>query len=119
MLPTRILELLAFAPPPPPPGTKVNPTAQLLQQIVPFLLMGIVIYFLLIRGPRQRARQQEEMLKGIKSGDKVETASGIVGVVIGVKDTTLSIRSADSKFEILKSAVTKISERAGESSPST
>jgi hypothetical protein len=38
--------------------------------------------------------------------------------VVSVKEKTLSIRSADSKFEVTKAAVTEISERSGESSSS-
>ena len=45
--------------------------------------------------------------------DKVLTAGGIVGVVIGVKETTVSLRSADSKLEVLKSTISEITEKAG------
>src|SRR5687767_12240340 len=114
MLPTLVYTLLAFAPAPPAPGTQANPTAALVQQILLIGFMCVVLYFLMIRGPRNRAKQQEELLKGLKSGDKIETAGGIVGVVITVKETTVSIRSADAKLEILKTAVSKISERAGQ-----
>jgi preprotein translocase subunit YajC len=52
------------------------------------------------------------MRKNIKPGDKILTSGGIVGVVVGVKEKSLSIRSADAKLEILKSAVTDITERS-------
>ena len=44
----------------------------------------------------------------LKSGDKVVTSSGIVGVVITVKDRTVSLRSADAKMEVTKASVTEI-----------
>ena len=53
------------------------------------------------------------MLASLKSGDKVVTSSGIVGVVITVKDKTVSLRSADAKMEVTKSSVTEILERGG------
>jgi preprotein translocase subunit YajC len=84
-----------------------------------FALMGIIFYFLLIRPQRTRAKQQEELLKALKSGDKIVTASGIIGVVISVKEKTVSIRSSDAKLEILKTAVSEITERAGEATQST
>ena len=83
-----------------------------------FVLMGVIFYFLLIRPQRTRAKQQEELLKALKSGDKIVTASGIIGVVISVKDKTVSIRSSDAKLEILKSAVSEITERAGDTQSS-
>jgi preprotein translocase subunit YajC len=46
------------------------------------------------------------------------TTGGIVGVIVSVKEKTISIRSADAKFEITKAAVAEITERAGESSES-
>ena len=53
------------------------------------------------------------MLKNLKSGDKVVTAGGIVGVIITVKDKTVSLRSADAKMEITKSSVAEIIESGG------
>jgi preprotein translocase subunit YajC len=79
---------------------------------VPMILIFVVMYFLMIRPQSQRAKQQKKLLAGLKSGDKVATASGIVGVVITVKDTTVSIRSADAKMEVTKDSVTQILESA-------
>jgi len=39
-------------------------------------------------------------------------------VVLSLKDKTVSIRSSDAKIEILKSAVTEVTERSGESGSS-
>jgi preprotein translocase YajC subunit len=58
------------------------------------------------------------MLKTVRPGDKIVTSGGVVGVVVTVKEKTLSIRSADSKFEITKAAITEITERNGASSES-
>jgi preprotein translocase subunit YajC len=81
----------------------------LLNSPIPMMiLVGIIFYFILIRPQQQRARQQKKLLEALKAGDKVATASGIIGTVITVKDRTVSLRSADAKFEILKSAVTEI-----------
>jgi len=77
-------------------------------------LLLVFSYVALIRPSQVKARQQADLLKAIKSGDKIVTNSGIVAVVVTVKDKTLSIRSADSKFEITKSAVAEITERSGE-----
>jgi len=81
-------------------------------------IMGFIFYFLILRPQRTRQKQQEALLKAVKAGDKILTSSGIIGVVITVKEKSISLRSADSKFEILKSAVAEITERAGESSQS-
>lgn len=87
-------------------------------QLVPLALIMVVFYFALIRPQQKKARQQAEMLKGVKAGDKIVTASGIIATVVTVKDKSATIRSADSKFEITKSAIAEIVERSGESAES-
>lgn len=89
-------------------ATQPNPAAQTLQMVVTMALIGIVFYFLLIRPQSKRAKEQAAMLKTIKAGDKITTSSGIVGVVVAVKDKTISMRSAETKLEVLKSAVSDI-----------
>ena len=87
-------------------------------QAVPLVLMVFVFYFVFIRPQQKKAKEQETLLKGIKPGDKIVTSSGILGVVLSVKEKSVSIRSADTKLEILKSSVSQLTERAGEGSES-
>ncbi len=107
-----------MAPPPSANGQQPNPTAQMIQMLVMFGIMGVMFYFVLLRPQQKKAKQHAELLKGLKAGDKVLSSSGIVGVVVSVKEKTVTIRSADTKLELLKSAVTEISEVAGSSSES-
>ena len=72
------------------------------------ILLVVVFYFILIRPQQQRAKQQRKLLEALKSGDRVVTAAGIIGTVITVKDKSVSLRSADSKFEVTKASVTEI-----------
>jgi preprotein translocase subunit YajC len=86
-----------------------------------FGLMAVflVVMWVFILGPqRKRTKELEATLKALKAGDKVVTNSGILGVVLSIKDKTLSIRSAESKLEILKSSVLEVIERSGEPSES-
>ena len=79
---------------------------------------GIVFYFALIRPQQKKAKDHAELLKAVRPGDKIVTTGGVVAVIVSVKEKTLSIRSADSKFEITKSAIAEITERGGEPSES-
>jgi preprotein translocase subunit YajC len=89
-------------------------------QMFPIFLLVFAFYFAIIMPQKKRQKQHEALLKGIKNGDKVTTTSGIIGVVVGIKEKSVSIRSADTKLEILKSAIAEIiSEREGESSPAS
>jgi preprotein translocase subunit YajC len=98
--------ILALAPPPSDGkgGAPQNPVMAFL----PMILLVVVFYFILIRPQQKRAKEQRKMLEALKSGDKVITSAGLVGTVITVKDTTVSLRSADAKFEITKASVVQI-----------
>jgi len=74
-----------------------------------FLPMAIVfgIFYVLVIGPsRKKQADQEALLKALKSGDRVILASGIYGVIEGVKETVVYVRIADkTKIRVQRSAV--------------
>lgn len=80
------------------------------------VFMGLAMYFLMFRPQQKKAREHAEMLKTIKNGDRVVTTSGILGTIIGIKDKTFSLRSADTKLEVLKSSISEVTERASSES---
>lgn len=106
--------LLALAPPA-QPGQQAPPAWV---NMVPLALLVAVFYFALIRPQQKKAKEHAALLKAVKAGDKIVTASGIVAIVVTVKEKTVMIRSADAKFEITKSAIAEITERSGEPSES-
>jgi preprotein translocase subunit YajC len=79
-------------------------------------LMVVVFYFILIRPQQQKAKAHAELLKGVRAGDKVVTSGGVVGVIVTVKDKTVTLRTADSKLEVTKGAIAEVTERSGDSS---
>jgi len=111
---TRLTAELALAPPA-QPGQQQAP---FWTSLVPLGLLVVVFYFVLIRPQQKKQKEHAQLLKGVRAGDKVITTGGIIGVVVTVKEKTLSIRSADAKFEVTKSAISEITERSGESSES-
>jgi preprotein translocase subunit YajC len=100
---------------PPQPGQQSPP---FWTSLVPLVLLVVVFYFALIRPQQKKQKEQAQLLKSVRPGDKILTASGIIGTVVSVKEKSISIRSADTKLEITKSAVSEITERSGESSES-
>lgn len=93
--------------------TVPDPRAGTLQLVFMMVLMIIMFYFALWRPQRKKQQQHAALLAALKPGDKVVTNSGICGVVISIKDRAVSLRSADSKLEILKEAVASIVEKSG------
>jgi preprotein translocase subunit YajC len=81
-------------------------------QIGMMVFFVLIFYVMLIRPQQKKAKEQAELIKALKAGDKIVTAAGLVGVVVGIKDNTVTIRCGESKLEITKSAVTDVTERA-------
>jgi preprotein translocase subunit YajC len=78
----------------------------LLTGLLPFVLIFAVFYFLLILPQRKRQQQLKEMISSLKPGDKVVTNGGIIGIVMAVRDDSITIKSADkSILEIARSAI--------------
>ncbi|MBM3881978.1 MAG: preprotein translocase subunit YajC [Verrucomicrobia bacterium] len=92
--------------------TVPDPRAGTLQLVGMLLIMGFMFYFAIWRPQQKKAKDHAALLKSLKPGDKVVTSSGICGVIVGLRDKTVSLRSADAKLEVLKSAVSDITERA-------
>lgn len=100
-------EILALVPPN-QQGAPGQPQQSMWMSFLPMVLIVVVFYFILLRPQQQRAKQQRKMLEALKSGDKVMTSSGIIGVVITVKERSVTMRSGDSKFEVSKSAISEV-----------
>lgn len=109
----RLFEMLAMFGP--PSGTQQDPKAAMLQMIVTFGILGVMFYFLLIRPQQKQRKDQENLIKNVKTGDKVLLNSGIFGIVSNVKDKTLMVKIADNvKVEVLKSAVGSVVQKSAE-----
>jgi preprotein translocase subunit YajC len=58
----------------------------MLMSILPFLLIFVIMYFLILRPQQQKAKQHQELVKNLRRGDSVVTAGGIIGKVTKVVD---------------------------------
>ena len=78
--------------------------------LLPILLFIPLLYLLMIRPQQKRQKQWQQMLAGIKSGDKITTAGGIRGVILSIKDDSIIIRVAPDnlKLEVAKTAIASV-----------
>jgi preprotein translocase subunit YajC len=78
--------------------------------LLPVLLFIPLLYMLMIRPQQKKQKQWQQMLSGIKSGDRITTAGGIRGVILSIKDDSIIIRVAPDnlKLEVAKSAIASV-----------
>ena len=71
------------------------------------------MYFVMIRPQKKRQEQQQKLIGGLKTGDRVVTNAGIHGLISNVKETTVLVKVADNvKIEMDKSAITNVLKEA-------
>jgi preprotein translocase subunit YajC len=76
------------------------------------LMFGSIIaifYFMIIRPQQKRTKERAALLDSIKKGDKIITAGGIHGTVIGLEDKTVLVQIADNvKIKMERSSVSVV-----------
>lgn len=84
-------------------------TGSLLTTFIPFGLVILIFYFLIIRPQNKKQKDTQRMLSQLKKGDRVVTIGGLHGVVNAVKENTVIIKVDDNcKMEFSRSAVSSI-----------
>ena len=68
----------------------------MLVSLLPFILIFVIMYFLILRPQQKRQKQHQEMVKNVRRGDTVVTSGGMIGKVTKViDDDHLEIEVAD------------------------
>ena len=75
-------------------------SAQSLLSLLPFVLVIIVFYFILIRPQKKRDKAEQEMRDNLKVGDVVTTRGGIIGKITNIKDQQLTISTGADGIKI-------------------
>ena len=82
----------------------------LVMSILPFVLMFVIFYFLLIRPQRKQMQERKEMLANIRRNDTIVTGGGIVGKITKViDDNEVEVEIAkDVKVRVMRSLVADV-----------
>ena len=81
-----------------------------IQQFVPLILIFAIMYFLLIRPQQKKVKEHKAMVDGLRRGDQVVTAGGLIGKVVKVKDDgELEVELADNvKVRVVQSTTATV-----------
>ncbi len=77
-------------------------------QLLPFIFLIAIMYFIIIRPQQQQAKKHKEMIEGLKKGDKIVTNGGLIATVKKVEEAFFSIEVADKVVvKLTKDAVAR------------
>lgn len=80
--------------------------------LLPFVLVFVIFYFLLIRPQQKRLKQHREMIGAIRRGDVVVTAGGLIGKVAKVEDNELQVDLADGlRVRVVRATISEVRSR--------
>jgi len=78
-------------------------------QILPFLLIFVIMYFLIIRPQQRRLKDHREMVAALRRGDTVVTGGGLIGKVTKADDDELVVELAPGmKVKVIRSTITEV-----------
>jgi preprotein translocase subunit YajC len=67
----------------------------MLFQFIPFILIFVLFYFLLIMPQQKKAKQRKQMIEALKKGDRVMTSGGILGTVVNLSAKEITLQVAE------------------------
>ena len=78
-------------------------------QIMPFLLIFVIMYFLIIRPQQRRLKDHRDMVASLRRGDTVVTAGGLVGKVTKVDESELQVEVAQGvRLKVVRSPLSEV-----------
>ena len=83
-------------------------------QLIPFLLIFLVMYFLIIRPQQKKMKEHQDMVASLRRGDSIVTSGGILGKVTKViDDAEVEVEISDGvKIKMLRSAIGEVRVKA-------
>ncbi len=77
--------------------------------LIPFILVFVIFYLLIIMPQRKRQKRHQEMVQQLQPGEKIITTGGIHGTVMGVQQDKIEVKIASNvKIDISKNAVAAV-----------
>ena len=85
-------------------------TSDIVMQMVPFAVILVIMYFLILRPQQKRAKAHQDMVGNVRRGDTVVTSGGIIGKVSRtLDDGEVEVEIAQNvKVRIIRAMITEV-----------
>jgi preprotein translocase subunit YajC len=78
-------------------------------QILILVVFVAIFYFMLIRPQQKRAKDQQNMLSKLASGDEVVTSGGVIGRITDLSDSFVTLEIAEGvRVKVQRTAITQL-----------
>ncbi|WP_367694421.1 preprotein translocase subunit YajC [Helicobacter pylori] len=67
----------------------------ILTTLLPFVVLFLIFYFLIVRPQRQQQKKHKEMIEGLTKGDKIVTQGGLIVEVLKAEANFFSVKLND------------------------
>ncbi len=83
--------------------------------LVQMMLIFAIFYFLLLRPQAKERQRHDQMIKSVKKGDEIVTNGGIIGKVVHVDETRLTLRTGENtRLTVDRSRIAAVLDVKGE-----
>lgn len=90
-------------------GAAAQKQPGLFEALLPFALLFVVFYFLLIRPQSKRAKEHRQMVEALGKGDEVVTNGGLLGKITAVDENFITLKVNDNvEVKVQRSAVASL-----------
>jgi preprotein translocase subunit YajC len=89
--------------------TEVPAAQGLLGLIMPFLVVGVLFYFMILRPQQKQQKERKAMLDALKKGDQVVTVGGIYGELVALKEDYVTVKVAEkTEIKVSRSGISHV-----------
>ena len=81
----------------------------MLTSLMPFILIFVIFYFLLILPQRRKQKEHRQMIENLKKGDKVITTGGLYGTITNLKKSYVEVEAANQvRLRIQRNCISQL-----------
>lgn len=76
--------------------------------LLPFILIFVVMYFLMVRPQQKRSQEQRRLISSLEPGDEVVTIGGLFGDIVEIEEAEVILELYDgTQVRFLRSAIAR------------
>lgn len=81
---------------------------EIISQLLPFIFLIAIMYFVIIRPQQKEAQTRQEMIDSLKKGDKIVTNGGFIVTVYKIEEAFFSVKMNDNAIvKITKDSIAR------------